>query len=93
MYDSAANLVYVQKLRPPGGMQLICAVSQQNILYTFDPKAMHHIAVKDQDVFQEARWFTRYVGDKSWVPSSQKAHARGTTGCYTTSSGLVFSLL
>ncbi|KAI0659728.1 cytochrome P450 [Cubamyces menziesii] len=33
----------------------------QNILYTFDPKAMHHIAVKDQDVFQEARWFTRML--------------------------------
>ncbi|KAH9899159.1 cytochrome P450 [Cubamyces lactineus] len=31
----------------------------QNLLYTFDPKAMHHIAVKDQDIFQESRWFTR----------------------------------
>ncbi|KAI0324776.1 hypothetical protein GY45DRAFT_1340580 [Cubamyces sp. BRFM 1775] len=31
----------------------------QNILYTFDPKAMHHIVVKDQDSFQETTWFTR----------------------------------
>ncbi|KAI0666644.1 cytochrome P450 [Trametes maxima] len=29
----------------------------QDILYTYDPKAMHHIAVKDQDIFEEATWF------------------------------------
>ncbi|KAI0355902.1 cytochrome P450 [Trametes cingulata] len=30
-----------------------------NLLYTYDPKAMHHIAIKDQDVWQEPTWFTR----------------------------------
>ncbi|OJT12108.1 Docosahexaenoic acid omega-hydroxylase CYP4F3 [Trametes pubescens] len=30
-----------------------------NVLYTFDPKAMHHIVIKDQDIFQESTWFTR----------------------------------
>ncbi|KAI0631283.1 cytochrome P450 [Trametes polyzona] len=30
-----------------------------NILYTFDPQAMHHIVMKDQDIFQESAWFTR----------------------------------
>ncbi|KAI0631285.1 cytochrome P450 [Trametes polyzona] len=29
------------------------------VLYTFDPKAMHQIAIKDQDIFQESTWFTR----------------------------------
>ncbi|KAJ8473556.1 hypothetical protein ONZ51_g7793 [Trametes cubensis] len=33
----------------------------QKILYTFDPKAMHHIVIKDQDIFQETHWFTRTV--------------------------------
>ncbi|KAI0641556.1 cytochrome P450 [Trametes meyenii] len=33
----------------------------QDIIYTFDPKAMHHIAVKDQEIFQEAMWFTRMM--------------------------------
>ncbi|EIW54967.1 cytochrome P450 [Trametes versicolor FP-101664 SS1] len=32
-----------------------------NVLYTFDPKAMHHIVIKDQDIFQESTWFTRMV--------------------------------
>ncbi|OJT07575.1 Leukotriene-B(4) omega-hydroxylase 2 [Trametes pubescens] len=32
-----------------------------NLLYTFDPKIMHHIVLKDQEVFQEATWFTRMV--------------------------------
>ncbi|OJT12109.1 hypothetical protein TRAPUB_11334 [Trametes pubescens] len=32
-----------------------------NLLYTFDPKAMHLIVIKDQDVFQEATWFTRWA--------------------------------
>ncbi|KAL1948949.1 hypothetical protein VTO73DRAFT_10755 [Trametes versicolor] len=31
------------------------------LLYTFDPKIMHHIVLKDQEVFQEATWFTRMV--------------------------------
>ena len=30
------------------------------MLYIHDPKAMHHIAVKDMDIFEEATWFTRY---------------------------------
>ena len=30
---------------------------QQKIIYVFDPKAMHAIAVKDQYIFDEARWF------------------------------------
>ncbi|EIW62374.1 cytochrome P450 [Trametes versicolor FP-101664 SS1] len=30
-----------------------------NMLYTFDPKAMHHIVIKDQDIFEEPTWFTR----------------------------------
>ena len=34
--------------------------SQRNMLYIHDPKAMHHIAVKDMDIFEEATWFTRY---------------------------------
>ncbi|KAI0644414.1 cytochrome P450 [Trametes meyenii] len=33
----------------------------QDILYTFDPKAMHHIVVKDQDIFEQATWFLRRV--------------------------------
>ncbi|KAI0641314.1 cytochrome P450 [Trametes meyenii] len=33
----------------------------QDILYTYDPKTMHHIAVKDQDIFQEATWFIRMM--------------------------------
>ncbi|KAI0763492.1 cytochrome P450 [Trametes elegans] len=33
----------------------------RNLLYTYDPKAMLHIAVKDQDIFQEAKWFTSTV--------------------------------
>lgn len=32
---------------------------QSNMLYTFDPKAMHHIVIKDQDIFEEPTWFTR----------------------------------
>ena len=31
------------------------------MLFVHDPKAMHHIAVKDQDIFEEATWFTRCV--------------------------------
>ncbi|KAI0789219.1 cytochrome P450 [Abortiporus biennis] len=30
----------------------------QRFLYVFDPKAMHNIIVKDQYVFQPAKWFT-----------------------------------
>ncbi|KAI0370603.1 cytochrome P450 [Pilatotrama ljubarskyi] len=30
-----------------------------SLLYTYDPKAMHHIAIKDQEIFQETTWFTR----------------------------------
>ncbi|KAH9852304.1 cytochrome P450 [Lenzites betulinus] len=30
-----------------------------DMLYTFDPKAMHHIVIKDQDVFRESTWFSR----------------------------------
>ncbi|KAI8972816.1 cytochrome P450 [Trametes punicea] len=33
----------------------------EKILFTFDPKAMHHIAIKDQDVFQESQWFIRFL--------------------------------
>ncbi|EIW54990.1 cytochrome P450 [Trametes versicolor FP-101664 SS1] len=33
-----------------------------NLVYTFDPKAMHSIAIKDQDIFQEATWFTKATG-------------------------------
>ncbi|KAI0355873.1 cytochrome P450 [Trametes cingulata] len=29
----------------------------KKILYVFDPRAMHHIAVKEQYVYDEARWF------------------------------------
>ncbi|KAI0821934.1 cytochrome P450 [Trametes gibbosa] len=31
----------------------------QKILYVFDPIAMHHIAVKDQYIYDEADWFLR----------------------------------
>ena len=31
------------------------------MLFVHDPKAIHHIAVKEQDTFQEAEWFTRRV--------------------------------
>ena len=34
---------------------------QQKLLFVHDPKAMHYIAVKEQEIFQEAEWFTRYV--------------------------------
>lgn len=27
----------------------------------FDPKAMHHIVIKDQEIFQEAMWFSSLV--------------------------------
>ena len=30
---------------------------QRKIVYVFDPKAMHTIAVKEQYVYDEARWF------------------------------------
>ncbi|KAI0828716.1 cytochrome P450 [Trametes gibbosa] len=30
-----------------------------NMLYTFDPKAMHHIVIQDQDIFRESAWFIR----------------------------------
>ncbi|KAJ2986929.1 hypothetical protein NUW54_g9577 [Trametes sanguinea] len=33
----------------------------ENVLYTYDPKAMHHIVIKDQEVFQESNWFTRML--------------------------------
>ncbi|KAI0828708.1 cytochrome P450 [Trametes gibbosa] len=32
-----------------------------NMLYTFDPKAMHHIVIKDQDIFRESTWFSRLM--------------------------------
>ncbi|PIL26721.1 cytochrome P450 [Ganoderma sinense ZZ0214-1] len=31
----------------------------RKMLFVHDPKAMHHIAVKEQDIFEEATWFTR----------------------------------
>ena len=31
------------------------------MLYVFDPTAMHTIVVKDQYVFEETRWFNKYV--------------------------------
>ena len=31
------------------------------MLFIHDPKAMHHIAVKEQDIFEEATWFFRCV--------------------------------
>ena len=31
------------------------------MLYVHDPKAMHQIAVKELDIFEEAEWFTLYV--------------------------------
>ena len=34
---------------------------QRKMLFVHDPKAIHHIAVKEQDTFQEAEWFTRRV--------------------------------
>ena len=34
---------------------------QRKMLYIHDPKAMHHIAVKDQEIFEEATWFSRSV--------------------------------
>nr|VWO94673.1 Acyl-CoA ligase AFT1-1 (EC (AF-toxin biosynthesis protein 1-1) [Ganoderma boninense] len=33
----------------------------RKLLFVHDPKAMHHISVKEQDVFEEATWFTRCV--------------------------------
>ena len=33
------------------------------MLFIHDPKAMHHVAVKEQDIFEEATWFTRCVSD------------------------------
>lgn len=34
--------------------------SQAKGLYVFDPKALNHIIVKDQMVYEEPRWFIRY---------------------------------
>ena len=31
------------------------------MLYVFDPTAMHTIVVKDQYIFEETRWFIKYV--------------------------------
>ncbi|KJA27949.1 hypothetical protein HYPSUDRAFT_34187 [Hypholoma sublateritium FD-334 SS-4] len=36
-----------------GGIMKIKAVFGENELYVFDPKALHHIFVKDQDIFEE----------------------------------------
>ncbi|KAM5537528.1 hypothetical protein V8D89_008855 [Ganoderma adspersum] len=30
----------------------------RKLLFVHDPKAVHHIAVKEQDIFEEATWFT-----------------------------------
>ncbi len=34
---------------------------QRKLLYVFDPKAMHTIAVKEQYIYDEAQWFLRCV--------------------------------
>ncbi|KAI0370635.1 cytochrome P450 [Pilatotrama ljubarskyi] len=34
----------------------------KKILYVFDPRAMHHIAVKEQYIYDEARWFLSMNG-------------------------------
>jgi hypothetical protein len=34
---------------------------QDKQLYVSDAKALHHILVKDQYVFEEAKWFIQYV--------------------------------
>jgi len=34
---------------------------QDKQLYVSDSKALHHILVKDQNVFEETQWFIQYV--------------------------------
>ena len=29
------------------------------MLYVFDPTALHHVAVKDQHIYEEAAWFIK----------------------------------
>ena len=38
-----------------------CCCRQRKMLFVHDPKAMHHILVRDQDIFEEVTWFTRCV--------------------------------
>ncbi|RXW17120.1 hypothetical protein EST38_g8727 [Candolleomyces aberdarensis] len=40
-----------------GGIIKVHGPFQQKILYVFDPKALHHIAIKDQHIFEESDAF------------------------------------
>ncbi|KAF5382135.1 hypothetical protein D9615_004306 [Tricholomella constricta] len=56
-------------------------------LYIYDPKAVHHILVKDQYVYEETTAFLAYVGLLSLVP-----YDNPTEQCYPlpSSNGIVF---
>ncbi|PIL26726.1 cytochrome P450 [Ganoderma sinense ZZ0214-1] len=66
------NVGHVQKLRDKQGWAFhqemadkypavarLAGPMGRKMLFVHDPKAMHHIAVKEQDIFEEATWFTR----------------------------------
>ncbi|OJT08218.1 Cytochrome P450 3A12 [Trametes pubescens] len=51
----------------------------QKILYVFDPLAMHHIAVKEQYIYDEADWFLRmnsYTLGPGLVATTGEQHRR-----------------
>ncbi len=42
--------------------RIVLPLPQDEQVYVSDPKALYHIVLKDQDVFEETEYFTKYVG-------------------------------
>ncbi|OSD05201.1 cytochrome P450 [Trametes coccinea BRFM310] len=61
LYDRRAFKYHRQIGEEYGSVVRLHGRFGENILYTYDPKAMHHIVIKDQEVFEASNWFIRML--------------------------------